>query len=117
MLKVLAVPAACLVLCGAAAAQDMPGLATLSPPELAQPVMANEPERAARPSAGTVPGVTVGPRGLDGGRAETGNPALRGVDPGAPRAVAALKAPSGEPRPWCAQARRVGTGAGFCLIN
>ena len=125
MLKVLAVPAACLVLCGAAAAQDMPGLATLSPPDLARPITVDEPERAASiPDSTTTstqasiqPGETADPRGLDESRAETGNPAVRGADPGATRAVAALRPPSGGARPWCAQERRVGTGAGFCLIN
>ena len=105
MRKGLAVPAACLVLCGAAAAQDMPGLATLSPPDRAL----SAPEAAPRS------------RGLegdpDGSRADLGSPALRGTDPGPARIVAALKVPSGGPRPWCNQERRVGTGTGFCLIN
>ncbi|WP_331327570.1 hypothetical protein [Methylobacterium fujisawaense] len=41
MIRFLAASAACLVLCGAAAAQDMPGLATLSPPDPVQPVAAS----------------------------------------------------------------------------
>jgi len=121
MLKVLTLPAACLILSGTAAAQDMPGPATLNPPDRAQPVSVNEPERTASTSvdtsASTAPGDTAGPRGLDRDRAEIASPALRGSDPGATRTVAALKAPSGGPRPWCAQERRVGTGMGFCLIN
>ena len=113
MRKGLAVPVACLVLCGAAAAQDMPGLATLSPPDRARAVSALEPERPpeAAPKAAPLS------RDPDGGRADPGSAALRGTDPGPARVVAALKVPSGEPRPWCTQERRVGTGTGFCLIN
>ncbi|MCJ2050512.1 hypothetical protein [Methylobacterium sp. J-070] len=96
MLRFLAAPAACLILCGTAAAQDMPGLATLSPPDLAQPATAGE---AATGSA---------PRGAHDVRADLGSLALRGAEP---------KSPPGAPRPWCAQDRRVGTGTGFCLIN
>jgi hypothetical protein len=113
MLKVLALPAACLILCGTAIAQDRPGLAPLNPPDRAQPVPVNEPEQ----TSSTVPSGAVGVRGPDGERAEVARPALRGSDPAAARTVAALKGPSGGPRPWCAQERRVGTGAGFCLIN
>ena len=102
MRKVLAVPAACLILCGAAAAQDMPGLATLSPLDRA-------PEAASRS-----PGLDGDP---DSSRADLGSAAPRGTDPGPARVVAALKVPSGGPRPWCNQERRVGTGTGFCLIN
>ncbi|MCJ2135275.1 hypothetical protein MKK69_14640 [Methylobacterium sp. J-026] len=111
MLRFLAAPAACLILCGAAAAQDMPGLATLAPPDLMQPSLV-APERGAdagRPDAG--PAVPVGARA---GQSPLGVRAARG-DPGGKQALADLK--SGPARPWCAQDRRVGTGAGFCLIN
>jgi hypothetical protein len=89
MLRFLAAPAACLALCGAAAAQDMPGLATLSPPDLAQP---------------------------DAGRASVASLTLRGAD-ASPARTADLKSSPGPVKPWCAQERRVGTGAGFCLVN
>lgn len=112
MIRFLATPAACLILCCAAAAQDMPALATLGPPDLvrptgrmpAPPTETDHPERD--PSVVRVPGAGEGP---------SGGPALRGADAGTGRAVADLK---GVPaRPWCSQERRVGTGAGFCLIN
>ena len=101
MLKVLSASAACLILCGAAAAQDMPGLATLSPPDLTQPGPGtSEPASAAA-------AVQISPGGAPPRRA----------DPGASRAVADLKSAPSPSRPVCAQDRRVGTGAGFCLIN
>lgn len=99
MLRFLAAAAACLTV-SAAAAQDMPGLATLSPPDLAvQP---------------TAPGPGTPPRNPE---IRPEHLSLRGTEPGAGRTVAEFKAPAGPPRPWCAQDRRVGTGAGFCLIN
>lgn len=102
MLRFLAAPAACLALCGAAAAQDMPGLATLSPPDLAQPAPA--------------PGLPSGPASPDAGRAGVASLTLRGADPG-PARTADLKTSPGPVKPWCSQDRRVGTGAGFCLVN
>lgn len=100
MLKFLMAPAACLILCGGAAAQDMPGLATLAPPDLIRPGSgASDPGSAA-----------VGrPDGLA--------PAPHDTDVGIRRAIADLKTAPGPSRPWCAQDRRVGTGVGFCLIN
>jgi len=96
MLKFLSASAACLILCGGVAAQDMPSLATLSPPDLTQPGTGpSEPASATR-----------------GDQSGT-----RGTSPGANRAVADLKTAPGPSRPWCSQERRVGTGAGFCLIN
>ncbi len=99
MLRFLAAPAACLILCGTAAAQDMPGLATLSPPDLAQPRDGGRsgrpgmPRRAVRTMSARI---SAARRGHARRRTET---------------------PPGAPRPWCAQERRVGTGTGFCLIN
>ena len=40
---------------------------------------------------------------------------LRGVEPGTTGSVEA--APAAPPKPACPPERRVGTGAGFCLIN
>lgn len=109
MLRFLAALAVCLTLCGGAAAQDMPALATLNAPDPLQPVPAPaEPAQAAGDSAG--------PGGPDDGPAKLGSLALRGVEAGTAR-TADLKSPSGAARPWCAQERRVGTGAGFCLVN
>ena len=102
MLRFLAAPAACLALCGAATAQDMPQLATLSPPDLAQPA--------------PTPGVASGPVSPDAGRASVASLTLRGADPG-PARIADLKTSPGPVKPWCAQERRVGTGAGFCVVN
>ena len=102
MLRFLAAPAACLALCGAATAQDMPGLATLSPPDLAQSTL--------------TPGVASGPASPEAGRASVASLTLRGGDPN-PARIADLKTPPGPVKPWCAQERRVGTGAGFCLVN
>lgn len=99
MLKFLSASAACLILCGAAAAQDMPGLATLSPPDLTQPgAGTSEPASAVGRPVGDLSGT-------------------RGAPSGPGRAVADLKTAPGPSRPWCAQERRVGTGTGFCLIN
>lgn len=58
MIRFLAASAACLVLCGAAAAQDMPGLATLHPPDPAQPVAASAP--VPMPDGGVAPGLRLG---------------------------------------------------------
>jgi hypothetical protein len=103
MLKFLSASAACLILCGAAAAQDMPGLATLSPPDLTQPGPGpSEPASA----VGRPDGPLAGTRGT-----------ASGAPSGAGRSVADLKTATSSSRPWCAQERRVGTGAGFCLIN
>jgi hypothetical protein len=99
MLRFLAAAATCLSLSAAAAAQDMPGLATLSPPDLAQPPAA---EPGAAPHNPEI---------------RPGTLTLRGTGPVAGQSVAELRTPTGTPRPWCAQERRVGTGAGFCLIN
>ncbi|MGH1573695.1 hypothetical protein ACRAWG_27410 [Methylobacterium sp. P31] len=102
MLRFLATSAACLALCAAAAAQDRSGPATITPPDLGQPV-------AARPD-------TPPPSPESGGGA-LGSLALRSAEPDATQTVADLKPSSGAPKPWCAQERRVGTGAGFCLVN
>ncbi|MCJ2022475.1 MULTISPECIES: hypothetical protein [unclassified Methylobacterium] len=122
MLRFLTAPAACLILCGAAAAQDMPGLASLGPPDLGQlsdrvpelKVETGHPE--ADPPVAHVLGTSERPPG-DG--------APRGAEPGRSQAVADLKsAPGSAPgpapgpaKPWCAQERRIGTGAGFCMMN
>ncbi|SDN67272.1 hypothetical protein SAMN05216360_11089 [Methylobacterium phyllostachyos] len=99
MLKFLSASAACLILCGGAAAQDMPGLATLSPPDLTQQgTGTSEPASATGRPAGDLSGTRETPSGAN-------------------RAVADLKVAPGSSRPWCGQERRVGTGAGFCLIN
>lgn len=109
MPRFLAAPAVCLALCGAAAAQDMPALATLNAPDPLQPVsVPAAPAQAAGDSAGS--------GGPDAGPAKLGSLALRGVEAATAR-TADLKSPSGAARPWCAQERRVGTGAGFCLVN
>lgn len=109
MPRFLAAPAVCLALCGAAAAQDMPALATLNAPDPPQPVsVPAAPAQAAGDSAGS--------GGPDAGPAKLGSLALRGVEVATAR-TADLKSPSGAARPWCAQERRVGTGAGFCLVN
>lgn len=102
MLRFLATPAACLALCAAAAAQDGPGLATVSPPDLGQPVAAspNTPQRSPEQGGGPLGSFT-----------------LRSAEPGAAQTVADLNPPTGVSKPWCAQERRVGTGAGFCLVN
>ncbi|WP_457108607.1 hypothetical protein [Methylobacterium sp. P5_C11] len=119
MIRFLAAPAACLVLCGAAAAQDMPGLATLSPPEAAQPVTASPiaPDGTVPPGLrlGAVPDqAAIRP---EPARTPPGGPALRSAASDATQTTASLKAPSAAPKPWCAQERRVGTGLGFCLVN
>ncbi|MCJ2057236.1 hypothetical protein MKL09_11795 [Methylobacterium sp. J-048] len=96
MFRFLAAPIACLVLTGAAAAQDRPDGA---------------PSVAA--SLGAEP------------RIRLDSLALRHPEPEAAQTTASLKSPAdlpkealrAAPRPWCAQERRVGTGAGFCLIN
>jgi hypothetical protein len=106
MLRFLAAPAACLALCGAATAQDMPGLATLSSPDLAQSTL----------TPALTPGLASGPASPEAGRASVASLTLRGGDPG-PARIADLKTPPGPAKPWCAQERRVGTGAGFCLVN
>lgn len=82
------VPAACLALTGAAAAGVGPRPAAL--PVEVGPVLVRE-----------APGGTA-PRGLW----------LRGVEP---ETTGAVPAPSAQPP--CPPGRRVGTGAGFCLIN
>lgn len=98
MFRFLAAPIACLILTGAAAAQERTdGL---------RPVAAS-------------PGPEAEPRLL------LDNLALRHPEPEAAQTTSALKIPAdlpkealrAAPRPWCAQDRRVGTGAGFCLIN
>lgn len=98
MFRFLAAPIACLILTGAAAAQERAdGL---------RPV-------AASPSPEAEPRLL-----LD-------SLALRHPEPEAAQTTSALKIPAdlpkealrAAPRPWCAQDRRVGTGAGFCLIN
>lgn len=116
MIRSLAASAACLVLCGAAAAQDMPGLATLSPSDPGQPVAASPAGPA--PDGGPAPGLRLG-TGPDQtafrpapGRSPLGSTA---ADPA--QTTASLKAPSAASKPWCAQERRVGTGQGFCLVN
>jgi hypothetical protein len=101
MLRFLMVPAACLALSGAAAAQDMPELATLSPPD-----------QAAGAAAGSLPA----PGLRRTGQASVASLTLRGADAGPAPAVDA-KNPPGPAKPWCAEARRIGTGAGFCMIN
>jgi hypothetical protein len=116
MLRFLAAPAACLILCGAAAAQDMPSLATLGPPDLGQlsdrvpDLKVETGHPAGDPSVSRVLGTSERP---------PGDTTPRGADPGASQAVADLKtAPApGPAKPWCAQERRIGTGAGFCMIN
>lgn len=114
MLRFLTAPAACLILCGAAAAQDMPGLATLAPPDLAQPS-----DRAPELKVDTGPIETRAPEGDPSVSRvlATGERPPRGAEAGAGQAVADLKAAPGPARPWCAQERRIGTGAGFCMIN
>ncbi|MGU3543467.1 hypothetical protein [Methylobacterium sp. A52T] len=107
MIRFLAASAACLVLCGAAAAQDMPGLATLSPPDPVQPV-------AASPALPAPDGV-IAP-----GRVPLGSLPLRGTAADPAQTTASLKVPAtgpGASKPWCAQERRIGTGQGFCLVN
>ena len=103
MFRFLAAPVACLALAGIAAAQDRT--------ESVQPVAAIPgPEAQRSDPAPRIP--------LD-------SLALRHPEPGAARTTASLKSPADLPRealrpvpkPWCAQERRVGTGAGFCLIN
>ncbi|MDP4005537.1 hypothetical protein [Methylobacterium sp. NEAU K] len=102
MLRFLAA-AACLALAGPAAAQDRPGQAGLNPPALAQPVAASPGAEAATPEPGS--------------RSVLDSLALRHPEPEAAQTTSALKSPAEAPRPRCAQERRVGTGAGFCLIN
>ncbi|MCJ2073296.1 hypothetical protein MKK75_31680 [Methylobacterium sp. J-030] len=114
MLRFLTAPAAYLILCGAAAAQDMPGLATLGPPDLVQPS-----ERVPEPKVDTDhpqgdPSVL---RVLGTGEQPSGGLAPRGAESGAGQAVANLKTAPSPARPWCVQERRIGTGAGFCMIN
>ncbi|AIQ89689.1 MULTISPECIES: hypothetical protein [Methylobacterium] len=121
MIRFLAASAACLVLCGAAAAQDMPGLATLHPPDPAQPVAASAP--VPMPDGGVAPGLRLGSvPDPDAARPDPvptppGSLALRSTAADAAQTTASLKAPSATPKPWCAQERRVGTGLGFCLVN
>lgn len=114
MLRFLTAPAACLILCGAAAAQDMPGLATLGPPDLVQPS-----DRVREPGAeGAHPeGDPSVSRVLTTSEKPAGDRAPRGAESGASQAVADLKTAPSPARPWCAQERRIGTGAGFCMIN
>ncbi|WP_345820749.1 hypothetical protein ABC766_01300 [Methylobacterium fujisawaense] len=114
MIRFLAASAACLVLCGAAAAQDMPGLATLHPPDPAQPVAASAP--VPMPDGGVAPGLRLGSV-PDPVPTPPGSLALRSTAADAAQTTASLKAPSATPKPWCAQERRVGTGLGFCLVN
>ncbi|MCJ2085113.1 hypothetical protein MKK88_03780 [Methylobacterium sp. E-005] len=114
MLRFLMAPAACLILCGAAAAQDMPGLATLAPPNLAQP---GDRVPESKVETGHAEGDPSMSHALTIGERPAGGPALRGVESGASQAVADLKSVPSPARPWCAQERRVGTGAGFCMIN
>ena len=115
MFRFLAVPVACLALTGLslsglaptglAVAQDRPGPVALATPDSVRPDTA-----------------------LD-------SLALRHPEPQAAQTTSALRSPADLPRdvltgdglpkealrssarPWCAQERRVGTGAGFCLIN
>jgi hypothetical protein len=118
MLRFLVVPAACLSLCGAASAQDMPGLATLSPPDPSAPaaVGAAGPDGAAAARPGGDADRTAA--GTEPGRAPLGSLALRSAEPDPTRTTASLKPPPAAPnKPWCAQDRRVGTGSGFCLVN
>lgn len=105
MFRFLAVPVACLALAGAAAAQE-------------QAVAAGATAASPAPEA----------RLPDPG-ARLDSLALRHPEPEAAQTTASLKSPADlprealgptprpAPRPWCAQERRVGTGAGFCLIN
>lgn len=124
MIRFLAAPAACLVLCGAAAAQDMPGLATLSPPDQVQPVAASPalpaPDRAVAPGSRPEAGPDQAALRPEPGRAPLGSLTLRGTAADPAQTTASLRAPatgSGASKPWCAQERRVGTGQGFCLVN
>ncbi|MEL6064795.1 MULTISPECIES: hypothetical protein [unclassified Methylobacterium] len=119
MLRFLTAPAACLILCGAAAAQDMPGLATLGPPDLAQPS-----DRIPELKVETGPVETRPPEGdpsvsrvLTTSERPPADRAPRGAEAGASQAVADLKTAPSPARPWCAQERRIGTGLGFCMIN
>ena len=107
MFRFLAAPVACLALAGAAAAQDQAVVAG------AMPMPASPAPEVRLPDPG----------------ARLDSLALRHPEPEAAQTTASLKspadlprealgpAPRAAPRPWCAQERRVGTGAGFCLIN
>ena len=103
MFRFLAAPVACLALAGSAAAQDRT--------DSAQPVAAMPGPEAQLPEPA--------PRIL------LDSLALRHPEPEAAQTTASLKSPADlpkealrpTPKPWCAQERRVGTGAGFCLIN
>jgi hypothetical protein len=112
MLRFLAAPAACLILCGAAVAQDMPGLATLAPPDLAQPSSRMSEPKVETDHPEGDPSVS---RVLGTGEQPSGSLVPRGAEAGAGRSVADLKPMPA--RPWCTQERRIGTGAGFCMIN
>lgn len=127
MLRFLAVPATCLVLCVTAAAQDLhaqdlAALAIPSPPDRPQPVPARGPERVAsadgrRDPGGAAAAIPSDPSSPEDGRADLGSLALRGAGRSPSRTLADLKTPAEASKPWCAQERRVGTGTGFCLIN
>ncbi|SFM03282.1 hypothetical protein [Methylobacterium pseudosasicola] len=103
MFRFLAAPIACLVLTGAAAAQERT--------DGSRPVAASSVANAQLPDQE--------PRLL------LDSLALRHPEPEAAQTTSALRIPAdlpkealrAAPRPWCAQDRRVGTGAGFCLIN
>ncbi|MGT2478529.1 hypothetical protein ACU4GR_05765 [Methylobacterium oryzae CBMB20] len=119
MIRFLAAPAACLVLCGAAAAQDMPSLATLSPPDTVQAAAGPAlpaPDGAAAPGARPEAGPDQAALRPEPGRTPLGGLTLRSTADTA-QTTASLKAPATASKPWCAQERRVGTGQGFCLVN
>ncbi|MCJ2061299.1 hypothetical protein MKK63_01010 [Methylobacterium sp. J-088] len=114
MLRFLTAPAACLILCGAAAAQDLPGLASLGPPDLGQ-LSERVPER--KVETGPLEGDPSVSHVLGTSERPPGDLAPRGAEPGKSQAVADLKSAPGPAKPWCAQERRIGTGAGFCMVN
>ncbi|MGE8131094.1 hypothetical protein ACQKQD_29350 [Methylobacterium sp. NPDC080182] len=124
MIRFLAASAACLVLCGAAAAQDMPGLATLSPPDPVQPLGASPalpaPDGAVAPGSRAEAGPDPVALRPAPGRVPVGSLTLRGTAADPAQTTASLKVPAtgpGASKPWCAQERRIGTGQGFCLVN